>query len=43
MAEKKKLLELKKEMNKKRPAFTREGSQNRVRIGTKWRSFRDFS
>jgi large subunit ribosomal protein L32e len=31
------LLEVKKKINKKRPNFIREGSQNSVRIGKKWR------
>lgn len=37
MSDIKKLLETKKKIASKRPDFCREGSQNSVRIGTKWR------
>jgi len=37
MTETAKLLDVKKNLKKKRPDFMREGSQNSVRIGDKWR------
>ncbi len=37
MTEISKLVELKKKLKRKKPNFIREGSQNRVRIGKKWR------